>query len=157
MKQMKKQILKISRSRLTIMFIIVYLILQGVFMSMFQFFISFNPIEINWIPFFVYTPSLIILTIIFYVLSITRTHYEVTKKGIIYYRLNKIYEFPFTNMLYIDQIWSKKHRTLLFYDASGRRKYLTFDKEGLIFEYALKYAPLLSKEDFQARFPNVRL
>ncbi len=126
-------------------------------MATFRFFVSFNPLEIDWVGFYIYTPALLCLTIIFYILSIKKTYYEIDEKRIIYHRYNKIFEFPFKKMLYIDEKWSLGHKTLLFYDENGRRKYLTFDKEGLIFEYALKYASLLTKEEFNRRFPNVKL
>lgn len=139
------------------MFLFLYIIMQLLFMATFGFFVSFNPLEIDWISFYVYTPALLCLTIIFYVLSIKKTYYEIDEKRIVYYRLNKIFEFPFKKMIYIDEKWSLSHKTLLFYDESGRRKYLTFDKEGLIYQYAMNYAPLLSKDEFIKRFPNVKL
>lgn len=60
-------------------------------------------------------------------------------------------------ILVTDEKWSKKHRTLLFYDKSGHRNFLTFDREGIIFQHALENARPLSREDFAIRFPNVRL
>lgn len=154
---MKKQTLKVSTLRISIIFLFMYLILQLIFMATLGFFISFEPLEIDWVPFAVYTPALLVLTLIFYILSIKKTYYEVDEKSIVYYRNNKIYEFPFKKMLYIDEKWSKSHKTLLFYDESGKRKYLTFDKKGIIFEYALKYSPSLSREEFLKRFPNAKL
>ena len=71
--------------------------------------------------------------------------------------MNKIFEYYFSDMTYIDEKWSKKHRTLLFYDKSGHRNFLTFDREGIIFQHALENARPLSREDFAIRFPNVRL
>jgi hypothetical protein len=115
------------------------------------------PKIVNLTLFYVYTPILLAVTIFFYVLSLTQTFYYVDKKKITHHKMNKIFEYYFSDMTYIDEKWSKKHRTLLFYDKSGRRKFLTFDREGIIFQHALENARPLSREDFAIRFPNVRL
>jgi hypothetical protein len=66
-------------------------------------------------------------------------------------------EYYWKDILYVDEEWSKKHKMLLFYMADGKERFLAFDKEGLIFEYALNYGRLLSYEEFRARFPKTKL
>ena len=66
-------------------------------------------------------------------------------------------EYYWKDILYIDEEWSRKHKMLLFYMADGKDRYLAFDKEGLIFEYALNYSRLISQEEFLARFPKAKL
>lgn len=151
--------LKISSFRLTFLFAGVYLFLQILFMSTFNFLdvTVWPPKIVNLTLFYVYTPILLAVTIFFYVLSLTQTFYYVDKKKITRHKMNKIFEYYFSDMTYIDEKWSKKHRTLLFYDKSGRRNFLTFDREGIIFQHALENARPLSREDFAIRFPNVRL
>lgn len=151
--------LKISSFRLTFLFAGVYLFLQILFMSTFNFLdvTVWPPKIVNLTLFYVYTPILLAVTIFFYVLSLTQTFYYVDKKKITRHKMNKIFEYYFSDMTYIDEKWSKKHRTLLFYDKSGRRNFLTFDREGIIFQHALENARPLSREDFAIRFPDVRL
>lgn len=151
--------LKISSFRLTFMFAGVYLFLQILFMSTFNFLdvTVWPPKIVNLTLFYVYTPILLAVTIFFYVLSLTQTFYYVDKKKITHHKMNKIFEYYFSDMTYIDEKWSKKHRTLLFYDKSGHRNFLTFDREGIIFQHALENARPLSREDFAIRFPGIRL
>ena len=71
--------------------------------------------------------------------------------------MGKEYMYRWADMIYIDEEWSKKHKMLLFYMEDGKARYLAFDKQGIIFEYALKYSHLISYEEFLARFPKVKL
>ena len=155
----KNRKLKLSAVRLTFVFAGVYLFMQILFMSTFNFLdVTVWPPKIdNLSLFYVYTPILLTGTIFFYALSLTQTFYYVDKKKITHHKMNKIFEYYFSDMTYIDEKWSKKHRTLLFYDKSGHRNFLTFDREGIIFQHALENARPLSREDFAIRFPNVRL
>lgn len=151
--------LKIAPFRITMMFLGIYLFLQILFMSTLDFVdITVWPPRIdNLVLFFIYTPVLLVVSIAFYVVSLTQTFYYVDKKKITHHKMNKIFEYFFSDMTYIDEKWSKKHRTLLFYDKTGRRKYLTFDRDGIIFKTAMEHARPLSREDFQIRFPNTKL
>ena len=151
--------LKVAPLRITIMFVGIYLFLQILFMSTLDFFdvTVWPPVVDNLGLFYIYTPALLAVTILFYVISLTQTFYYVDKKKITHHKMNKIFEYYFSDMTYIDEKWSRKHKTLLFYDKSGRRKYLTFDRDGYIFKAATDYARPLSREDFTIRFPNVKL
>lgn len=151
--------LKINPIRITITFVGIYLFLQLLFMTTLDFFdvTTWPPTVNNLTLFFIYTPVLLAATIVFYVLSLTQTFYYVDKKKITHHKMNKIFDFHFSDMTYIDEKWSARHRTLLFYDKAGRRKFLTFDRDGIIFKYALENARTLSREDFLIRFPNTKL
>ena len=62
------------------------------------------------------------------------------------------------DILYVDEEYSKKHKTLCFYLDNGAVRYLVFDKKGLILEHVLAKANnRIGREEFQARFPNTRL
>ncbi|NCA97081.1 MAG: hypothetical protein EOM77_02735 [Bacteroidia bacterium] len=156
---MKSAKLKIAPLRITLMFIGIYLFLQILFMSTLDFLdITVWPPQVdNLFLFYIYTPALLAISVAFYIVSLTKTFYYVDKKKITHHKMNKIFEYYFSDMTYIDEKWSKKHRTLLFYDKAGRRKYLTFDRDGIIFDTALENAHPLSRDDFQIRFPNTRL
>lgn len=71
--------------------------------------------------------------------------------------MNQTYQYFWKDMIYIEEEWSKKHKMLLFYQNDGRAKYLAFDKDGIIFEYAMKYSKQISRDEFLRRFPKVKL
>ena len=156
---MKDRKLKLSPLRLGLMFIPIYLLLQILLMTSLDFFdiTTWPPTIDNLFLFYIYTPLLFVLTIIFYTISATQTYYYVDDKKITHHKMNKIFEYYFSEMLYIDEKWSKKHRTLLFYDKDGRRKFLIFDRDGAIYAAAVEKAKAMSVEEFVAHFPGVRL
>lgn len=149
----KDQKLKISSLRIVLIFIGLFLLFEIIFYFSFQS-TNFWPLDNS---FYIYTPVLAVTTIIFLVISITQTYYKVDKLKITHVKMGKTYEYYFKDILYIDEEWSKKHKMLLFYSNDGKGRYLTFDKNGIIFEYALEYSRLISKEEFKMRFPNVKL
>jgi len=156
---MKGEKLRISPLRITLMFIGIYLFLQILFMTTLGFIdiATWPPTIANLELFYVYTPVLLAVTIAFYAISLTQTYYYVDKKKITHHKMNKVFEYYFSDMTYIDEAWSAKHKTLLFYDKAGRRKFLTFDAGGLIFRFAMENAAPMSRDDFHRRYPSVKL
>lgn len=145
--------LKISSTRIILIFIACFFVFEIIFYISFQY-KNFWPLEES---FYIYTPALAISTIIFCVISITQTYYKVDKHKITHVKMGKTYEYYFKDIIYIDEEWSKKHKMLLFYQNDGKGRYLAFDKDGIIFDYALEYSKLISREEFKMRFPNVKL
>ena len=66
-------------------------------------------------------------------------------------------EYFWSDIIYIDQEFSKKKKMFLFYTKDGREHYLAFDKEGLIFSKALEKCHLMDKEEFKRKFPNKKI
>lgn len=153
MKKENDEKLKISSKRIIIIFAILFVVFEVIFYVSFQN-KQFWPLEES---FYIYTPAILVVTVIFCVISITQTYYKVDKLKITHVKMGKEFEFYFKDIIYIDEEWSKKHKMLLFYTSDGKSKFLTFDKNGVIFEYALQYSRLISKEEFKMRFPNVKL
>ena len=145
--------LKISNYRIVFIFIILFVVFEAIFYVSFQF-ENFWPLETS---FYIYTPALLFSSAFFCYISITKTYYIVDKSHIIHSKMGKDYEYRWADIIYIDQEWSKKHKMLLFYLNDGRGRYLAFDKQGIIWEYALKYSHLISYDEFVARFPKVKL
>ena len=48
-------------------------------------------------------------------------------------------------------------KMMRFFTRDAREHLLIFDKEGVIYQTALEKCPLISKEEFQRRFPNVKM
>lgn len=152
-KEKKNEKLRISPWRIIWIFVVLFLILEAIFYFSFQS-TQFWPLEMN---FYIYTPCLIASSIFFCWLSITGTYYEIDATSIKHTKMNQTYQYFWKDMIYIEEEWSKKHKMLLFYQNDGRAKYLAFDKDGIIFEYAMKYSKQISKDEFLRRFPKVKL
>lgn len=145
--------LRVSIPRMILIFSILFLVMTAIFYISFQH-ERFWPFEMS---FYIYTPILFVTSTIFCYMAITSTYYKVDKHKLTHSKMGQIKEYYWKDILYIDEEWSKKHKMLLFYMADGKDRYLAFDKKGIIFEYALNYSRLLSKEEFLARFPKAKL
>lgn len=150
---MKEEKLRISSKRIIIIFIVLFLVFEAIFYFSFQH-DNFWPLEIS---FYFYTPLLALSSAFFCYISITKTYYVVDKQFVHHYKMGKEFRYRWSDIIYIDEEWSKKHKMLLFYENDGRAKYLAFDKKGVIWEYALKYSHLISREEFLERFSKVKL
>lgn len=127
--------------------IIFYLTFQGVNGVFFPFDLSF----------YIYTPILLGTSIMFCVMSVTQVYYKLDSHKLTHVKRGKVYQYFYCDILYVDEQWSLKHKMLLFYDKNGKAHYLSFDKEGAIYNKVLDKAPLMTREEFQIRFPNVKL
>ena len=107
--------------------------------------------------FYVYTPCLIVASVLFCVLSITKTTYEITSLKLVHTKMGNTVEYFWSDIIYIDEDFSSKKKMLLFYTKDGREHYLALDKEQLIYTKALEKCHLLSKEDFKRKFPNKKI
>ena len=148
--------LKIKPIRIILIYVIAFLVLEAIFYLTLQDFKTngFFPFSTN---FYFYTPILVVLTIVFLVVSLTQTYYEIDKEKIVHHKMSKEFVYYYKDILYIDEEWSIKHKMLLFYDKDGKERILTFDREGLIFEEAVSRAKQISWEELKIRFPNIKL
>ena len=149
----EQQKLRVSTRRMIVIFSILFLVMEAIFYLSFQRLVFF-PFDVS---FYVYTPLLLAASIFFCVLSIRSTYYVIDTKKLIHSKMGVEKEYYWKDIIFIDEEWSKKHKMLLFYMADGKDRYLAFDKDGLIYEYAINYARLISEEEFLARFPKVKL
>ena len=145
--------LRVSTLRISIIFAVLFLVMDLIFYLSFQRLVFWPPDT----SFYIYTPILLIVSVFFGILTIKSTYYIIDTKKLIHSKMGVEKEYYWKDILYIDEEWSRKHKMLLFYMADGKDRYLAFDKEGLIFEYALNYARLISQEEFLARFPKAKL
>lgn len=150
--QPKENKLKINSKRIILLFSCVCLLI--ILLIYFSTQEKFWPLEQE---FYIYAPLLVIITFIFCYLSVTKTYYEVDKHKITHHKMSKVFEYYYKDIIYIDENWSKKHKMLLFYDRNGKAKYLAFDKDQVIYDYAINYSPLITKEEFITRFPKIKL
>lgn len=100
----------------------------------------------------------LVSTIIFILLSLKTSYYVIERHRIVYHRLNKEMYYDYQSILYIDHVWSQKHKTLLFYTDLGHARYLPFDRQGLLYvKVCARAKNVLSKEAYLARFPKVKM
>ena len=147
--------LKLNPLRIILLFIAIFFVFEAIFYFTFQGVNGYLwPFDTS---FYFYTPVLLGLAILLCVLSITQTYYTVDKQAINHYKMGRQYRYLFSDIIYINEEWSKKHKTLLFYLKDGKDRYLAFDKEAVIYEYAIEYSHLISEEEFRERFPKAKL
>ena len=156
MKAKNPNILHPNPWRIILIFVVLFLVFEAIF------FISFQGIASDhiWPPdtsFAIYTPSLAVASILFCFLSIAQTSYEVTSLKLVHTKMGKVTEYFWSDIIYIDEEFSSRKKMLLFYTKDGRDHFLAFDKKGIIYEKALEKSHLLSKEEFQRKFPNKKI
>ena len=148
--------LYLSKGKIILTFIALFFILELLFYFVIQFqeVGKFFPFGIS---FYIYTPILILLTIIFTYISVTKTYYELTNNAIIHHKMNTEIVYSYKNIVYIDEEYSLKHKQLRFFDNNGKEHYLVFDKNNIIYDEVIKKTKTLSKQDFHLRYPNAKL
>ena len=145
---------KISEKKIFLMWLIVFIIGGGlVFLAFFNLFLSkwefAQPIIIS-----IYSGIMIAILII----SIRTQYYEINKRDLTEAKFGKKYTYFFSDIIYIDEKQSEKTKTLCFILKDGHVKYLTFDKDGKIFEAAkAKCHDLKTLEEVKRLFPSVKI
>lgn len=152
----KDLVVRLSNKKLILLYIGTFLVFEAIF------FVSFtigNVIqgEPLGLPFFIYTPFLMVLAVILCVVSIKNTYYILNDVRVIHVRLGKEVSYEWSHVVYINEEWSKKHKTLDFFLESGKECFLSFDKEGKLYEYALRNSRLLEQEEFVRRYTKNKL
>jgi len=96
-------------------------------------------------------------TFIYALIGVKTNYYVIEKQGIVHHRFNKDYLYAYKDIVFIDEAYSSKHKTMRFVTKSEHVYYLLFDREGKIFDLALKHCELLSLEDFSKRYSHIKL
>lgn len=156
MKKKDASKLKLNPGRIVAIFAILFVVFEVIFYLSIQGGMSGKlwPLDKS---FYFYTPALLAASFIFGYLSLAQTYYEVDNKKLTHYKMGKITEYSWANIVYIDEEFSEKKKTLLFYTKDGKEHVLWFDKEGIIFKTALEKCTLVDKEEFQRRYTNKRM
>ena len=100
--------------------------------------------------------SLVMVAIL--VFSLNTQYYEINKRDLTECKFGKKYIYFYSDIIYIDVEGSKKSKILSFVTKYGHVKYLTFDKEGKIFEAVMaKCKNLISLEEVKGKFPGIKI
>ena len=152
-KQSKK--LTVNPWRIIKIFLLSFIVLEIIF------YLSFQGVNGTLWPldksFYFYTPALLIATGIFAYISITQTYYEINGPVFIHSKMGKIVEYTFNNIIYIDEEFSTSKKMMRFFTKEGKEHLLIFDKNAVLYQTALNKCPLISLEEFQRRFPNIKM
>ena len=85
-------------------------------------------------------------------------YYEVNKKYVEVTKYGKKTVYNYADVVYIDEEKSEKKKVIHFFTNKGHARYITFDQKGLLYKTMLANCKnRLSKEDFEATYPNVKL
>lgn len=147
--------LKIRLFKITITYLIsMFVIGLMVFFIFFQNFISFP-----WGPLpYILIGGWLIGAIVFYIISITKNYYVLSKKYVTVHKYNKQLVYNFSEIIYIDEEKSNKQKTIIFVTNKGHVRYLTFDRKNILFRVMLeKCTNRISKEELLNRFPKIVL
>ena len=155
-KKNKDLIVKLSSKKLVLLYIGTFLVFEAIFFLSFTLSSILENGKLD-VPFYVYTPLLVVMSIILCILSMRNTYYILNDSRVIHVRLGKEVSYEWSHIVYIDQEWSEKHKTLDFFLESGKECYLSFDKEGKLYEYALRNCRLLEQEEFAQRYTKYKL
>jgi len=155
MKENDNKKLTVNPWRIIKIFIVAFLLFEAIFYVSFQGANNvFWPLDKS---FYFYTPALFVATCIFGFMSITQTYYEIQGPVFIHSKMGKVVEYTFNNIIYIDEEFSVKKKMMRFFTKDGKEHLLVFDKNGVIYETALKKCPLISLEEFKRRFPDKKM
>ena len=145
----------VDRRRTIILFIIFDLIFAlGLFLSCLGLFIIYKwgIVQICIIVLYV------VVSILMLVLSLTRNFYVIENKYLVVVKGTKEMYYHYDDVVYIDKEQSLRRKILCFYTNKGHCRYLPFDRGQEIFKAMTKRCHnLLSKEQFETKYPQVKL
>lgn len=83
---------------------------------------------------------------------------EYTDKECIVTRLNRVDVYKYSDVIYIDEPYTIKHKSLTFYTKEGKLKFITLDKDAKLLDVFYKNCDhLLTREEFIQKFPTIKL
>ena len=147
--------LKMNPWRIVKIFALAFVVFEAIF------YVSFQGANGVFWPFdksfYFYTPALLAASVIFGVISLKQTYYEIEGATFIHSKMGKVVEYAFNNIIYIDQEFSERKKMMRFFTKEGKEHLLIFDKDWIIYKTALEKCPLISMEEFLRRFPNTKM
>lgn len=152
----KDLIVRLSSTKLILLYIGTFLVFEAIFFFSFTLTSILEQNKLD-VPFFIYTPLLVVMSMILCIMSMKNTYYILNNQRVIHVRLGKEVSYEWSHIVYINQEWSEKHKTLDFFLESGKECFLAFDKEGKLYEYALRNCRLLEQEEFRVRYTKNKL
>lgn len=118
--------------------------------------------EEDFVPYLILDIAMILLGAVISIIGcwllLKNNYYEVINSSVIHHKLKAQTIYDFDHVLYIDKDYTLKHKTLLFYNERGKSLFLVLDKDLELLEiFENRCKKLLTKEEFQKKFPKVKL
>lgn len=160
MKKNKIYPAKKSIVKTTIIFsLIMLLVLYGVFSSRFAWAYTKDK---DVTPFIIQDVLVIgawiLVSLISLFVLLKKNYYTISNSGITHHKLGKEVTYSYSSILYVDDYYSVKHDSLLFYLNNGKSIFLVMDKEKTLLKLVMKNATnTISREAFHGKFPDIRL
>ena len=112
--------------------------------------------EWNWVQPFIIAVY-VLSSIALFILMPRGIYYEVNKKYVIVVKYKKELVYNYSDVVYINEELSEKKKTICFYTNKGDVRYITFDREGLLYKTMLENCKnRISKEEFESTYPNIK-
>lgn len=100
----------------------------------------------------------VVLDVVLWFVLVAKNYYEVINDGIVHHQIGRETTYNYDNVLYINEDYTVKHKTLLFYNKEGKELFLVLDKNFELFDlFRENCEKLISKDEFRIRFPRVKL
>ncbi|MDY4848781.1 MAG: hypothetical protein SO176_00750 [Bacilli bacterium] len=100
----------------------------------------------------------VVLSSIFAFFTFFRNYYEVNKRYVIVHRGFRQLIYYYNDVVYIDEEKSTRKKMIHFYTNKGHTRYITFDKNQILYKTMLSNCKnRLTKEEFERRYPKVKL
>lgn len=115
--------------------------------------LTFPPTSAHYIIISIWTLTTIVYTFI----GVKTNYYIIEKNGILHHRFNKEFIHNYSDIVYIDEEYTLKHKTLRFVTKTGQIYYLLFDRDGKIYQLVKKHASLLNEDEFKSRYSHIKL
>lgn len=146
---------KIPAKKIILMWLGIFVILAGtVSLMFFNLFYLSKWSYMQFIIIAIYT--LVMVGILIF--SLNTQYYEINKKDLTECKFGKKYIYFYSDIVYIDIEGSMRSKILSFVTKYGHVKYLTFDKDGKIFEAVMsKCKNLISLEEVRSKFPGIKI
>lgn len=146
---------KVSAKRILLMWLGTFVIIGGVVTLMFFNLFYLTPWSYPQ-PLILGIYTLVMVAILIF--SLNTQYYEINKKDLTECKFGKKYNYFYNDIIYIDVEGSKKSKVLSFVTKYGHVKYLTFDKEGKIFEACINRCHnLISLQEVRVKFPGIKI
>jgi|GEM_PF-3943155 len=97
----------------------------------------------------------LIVTIVYF----TRYNYYIIQaKGFEHVRFNQKKTYTYNNIVFIDEIWSEKHKRIYLLTNEGIERFFSFDKEVVLYRLLKQNCKnLISPQEALFRFPRLKI
>lgn len=149
------QKLRPSKKKMILYGIITYIV--GAVIIYLAFFNKFMTLPWDAIPIVIIVLYTAIVAL-FFILALKFYYYVIEKDFFVVRKMNKEIYYDYKDIVYIVEDRKSKNSAITFYLNNGAVRFLTPDKNDVLYETLLrKCHNLLSKEEMMARFPNIKL